>query len=286
MKGWISVLVLAGLLGVGGTAAAEPLAESLKSAGRDAVYRGSPAQELVLAEDLFARTLAGCPQDSAGAWDALGWRSRQIELAGSSYLLLEEAPGERRGRGLFLLRCGPGPALVLQAPHRHFDLDSGELVHRLAAEGRPAAVAWNSLHRREGDLARTPHSYFTALALAFARQYPQGRVVQLHGFARGKRTSPAGRSADLIVSAGSREPGPGFERTGRCLQAAIPGAVRLFPAEVQELGGTTNAVGRRLREVGFPGFLHLEFSGRTRRHLLDDGSARAALLQCLMPEDR
>lgn len=249
-----------------------------------------PAQAVLLrgsfarARAVFADLLAGRdPGDGAAELGLVG------EPRGDGLVLLREPAGERTGLGSYLLRRG-GAALLLQAPHADTDLDTGRLVELLMTEGDAAAAAWNSVPRAyeaggrrvAADLARAPESLFNALALAFAELRPGGLVVQIHGHARERRRTEAGRTADVILSAGSREPSAVARAVAACLAERWPEeVVRLFPEQVEELGATANATGRALQAEGFGGFLHLELSRELRRRLVADRAARDGLTACL-----
>lgn len=205
-------------------------------------------------------------------------------------LALAEPDGQCAGRGAFLFRTGSGSVPVaLVAPHRGADRDTGPLAKMLFEENPFAAAAWNSAPRRSGelcphsaDVARLPTHYLTAFSLAFARAYPAGRVVQLHGFEGDKRAGAAARKADVILSDGSRNPAPRLLDLADCLNHAFPGKqIAVFPIDSEELGATSNAQGQALRAAGYTGFTHVELSPAFRRELVGDQTVRARLASCL-----
>jgi hypothetical protein len=116
---------------------------------------------------------------------------------------------------------------------------------------------------------------------AFAAVYPDGLIVQLHGFA-GRRT-PGRRQgpADVILSDGTRLPPPGLRDLAACLGPHFDAGVALFPGDVEELGGTANAQGELLRRLGHRGFVHVELSPEARRSLKRNGDLRRTFLRCL-----
>ena len=203
---------------------------------------------------------------------------------------LAEPDDQCGGRGAYLFRSDPGalPVAVV-APHRGADRDTGPIARSLFEENRFASAAWNSAPRRgdqdcpySRDITRLPTHYLTAYSLAFARRYPGGRIVQIHGFDSERRESAAGRSADAIVSDGSRQPSSRLLDVADCLSRAFPERrIAVFPGDADELGATSNAQGQALREAGFTGFVHLELSAPFRAHLVADAGARAAMARCL-----
>lgn len=234
----------------------------------------------------FARLISGASREIPDGFEA------QPALGSAASALLREPDGACRGGGLYMIRseATAGPPLLISAPHRHADRLTGALTLRLFNELGAAAAAWNSVHRRasksdcEGttDLARLQRHPFTAFSMAFAAAYPDGRVVQIHGFDPRRRVSAAGRNADLILSSGSETVGRAVRAIAHCLRGDLPGwQVAVFPTDVRELGARKNAQGRQLRAAGFRGFVHVELAYRFRRKLMEDEELRRRFGNCL-----
>ena len=136
------------------------------------------------------------------------------------------------------------------------------------------------------DLCHVGDSYLHAFTRAFARANPRGRLVQIHGFARGKRETLSARSADIILSDGSRTPPPHVESLAACLDRGFEDRAAAYPAEVQELGGTTNTHALIFRQARHPGFLHVELSLEARRALKGDRDLRQSLWRCLREKEQ
>lgn len=204
-------------------------------------------------------------------------------------LSLEEPEGSCRGGGTYLLRAGSANLpLLISAPHRGADRYTGPLAFKLLLEGRAAAAAWNSAPRRgacgggQSDLARLDRHPFTAFAAGFARAFPQGRVVQIHGFDPDRRETPEGSAAAVILSSGSRSVSAAVRTVAECIRSDLPGdRVAVFPSDVGELGALRNAQGRRLRAIGFEGFVHAELSLNLRQRLMQDPALRRRFAACL-----
>lgn len=219
--------------------------------------------------------------------EALGFEVIQRGREADRLLVLREGR-DKSGRGFYVFRRGGRPA-ALMIPHGMKDYKTGKIGLQLFLEGDFTAGAWNTAPRyRKGerdrtdwDLAHLEGTYFTAFTRAFARAQPVGRLVQIHGFAAEKRDTEAGASAELIASSGSPLPSPGFLALIRCLKASLDLEVRVYPLDVRELGGTTNASGRILRSLGHAGFVHLEFAYPVRKRLLQDAPLRENLIRCL-----
>ena len=251
------------------------------------------------AQGMFGAALAGMrlaksspqsPTQSPHSLDAARFGLVTARVESPDGLALVEPQDDCGGRGAYLLRQGAAVSPVaLVAPHRGADRHTGTIVQLLMAEHRFAAAAWNSAARRPsaacahaGDVAREATHYITAFSLAFAQQYPQGRVIQLHGFdGKNYQDNAAGR-ADLILSDGSRRPPEGLRLMAACLTRALPDRpVRVYGIDSDILGATVNRQGRALRRAGFAGFSHVEMSPGMRALLVGDGSARARFATCL-----
>lgn len=269
-------------------ASADELARHLKDNQITAPYLTPTAKALEQAASLFAEELAGKP----GAWQTLGMQRTVLDDSGGA--LIDEPAQQRQGRGLYALRGGaysggqPWPWL-LQAPHSKDDAHTGVLTRQLFTEGAMQAAMWNSVGRHtaaddggEADLAHLERSYWQAMTQAFAARHPQGRIIQLHGFDADKRKTDAAQGLDMIVSAGQRLPPQWVRQTAQCLKTnLVPYAVGLYPDAAQELGGTRNAQGILLRNLGHQGFLHVEMSLALREKLVKDQPLRHALMDCL-----
>ena len=132
------------------------------------------------------------------------------------------------------------------------------------------------------DMAHLPQSYYRAFSQAFAAVFPAGHILQLHGFAKQKRTTSAGARADIIISSGTNPPSPVVLATGGCLKQRLTGReVYIYPQDVLELGGVTNTIGHSLRDVGHAGFIHLELSKQLRERMIRQGELRRIVLDCL-----
>ncbi len=283
------ILVLCLLLG--SPAGARSLEDRLKEAATGKRFRRPGPEELNAAETLFGRIFDGASGQSLfAAWARLGFDLLRTAVSGKPALLLVEEPTRREGRGFYLFRPKDSLPLALQVPHGFKDLDTDEIGLALAAEIPFAAVAWNTVPRysdRNGarvdsDLAHLPRSYFTAFARAFAGRYPSSHLIQIHGYADANRKTPPGRSFDLILSSGTRTPGAVLVRMDRCIEERLSRPVALYPIEVKELGGTTNTIGRTLREIGYSGFIHIEMDRSVRLKMRDDPLFRDRFSGCLI----
>lgn len=250
-------------------------------------YKQATPQQERDAADLFERIIAGSTSpELLREMKHLGFLFEERTSSDEeSLIFIREAPERAEGRGFYVISQRGWPVL-LQAPHRYMDVGTGAIVARLMEEHNFKAAAWNTVPRWyegtsgrvDADLAHTEVSHFNAFGMAFARVFPEGRVVQIHGFSQDKRRTASGRSASIIVSSGTRSPGVAAHAIANCLALMLPSeTVLLFPRQVNELGATTNTNAQALRTAGFVNFVHIELSRELRENLLVDSDLRGIL---------
>jgi hypothetical protein len=288
---WLAALLLWLVFPAMGTTGETPLLQERLANRRCDNYIPATQQQLQQAEAAFASLLQAPATVDAPAlahWRALGFSLQHLVADDVEWLLLYQEPAQCSGQGLYLVRLGAAAELALLAPHGFFDRDTDVIAAGLL-QAPVRVVAFNTARRhytRDGkrvdaDLAHRSDSLFNALTRAFARRFPSGRVVQLHGFNAQTCTSEAGRTAAAIISAGTTTPSADSKAVAACLQSRLAGPVRLYPRDIGELGGTTNVQGRLLRAEGHAGFVHVELSRETREQLRDDGRLRDGFGACL-----
>jgi len=236
-------------------------------------YRRPSAAEIEQAALLFAQTLS--PEADLErlrpAWKSAGFELRSIDRGGDEFRILSESPDDQFGRGLVAIRCSDFVPVMIQAPHSFFDLETGEISLELFLRTRARACFWNSAHRRAADLTKAEHSFLNAVTTAFARTYPQGRVIQIHGFAQHQNDQRFARHLDLILSQGTDTPTESFLNFAHGIRRQCnPYVTAIYPLDVQELGGTLNQQRQVLLNEGLTDFLHCELSPLFRKGLRDD----------------
>ncbi|MCD1631934.1 hypothetical protein [Marinobacter shengliensis] len=287
-----SMVVLPLCLGLMSTVSAAPLAPG--SDARDRLetrvnqFHLLDDQALLTLESGFATLLrAQSEQELADARKSLKQVGFEWQMLDEDLVMLADTQGV--GLGHYVFRINTLSDLMLQAPHQFFDRFTGQLSIDLFARSNARVLALNSAHRRldirdrsgNADIAHLERTALSALTRAFGLAKPTGVVVQLHGFAEGKRRSEAGRTADIIISSGQRWLQPVADRMATCLTNIGLGQVRRYPLDVGELGGTTNTQGAALRRLGNNRFVHLELSRALRERLLASDTDLNALGNCL-----
>lgn len=267
-----------------------PSLKDLYSASSGGLFVAPSKTDLKQAEKLFALTL-GSPvnEEAKELWKRQGFDLVLAQHQGSNYWVLREADGKKTGRGFYVFPEQPGRGNALFMPHRYKDLLTGPIGRKLLTEGSFAVAGWNTVPRETHgkgrkptwDMARQPDSYFVALTRAFATVHPDAYHIQIHGYDREKRRTPAGKASDVIISNGTRHPTKDLARLKACLVKNGFGRVSLYPVDVQELGATTNISGKTLRAMGNSRFVHLELARGLRTRLQDEKPLRKALLDCL-----
>jgi len=264
---------LLGILVMGSTQAND-LDKQLKAAAGEVKVITATASELQLFKDQLIPAFTGAGPSN---WQALAMQ--QVNHA--DFITLQELPTAKQGRGFFAINPTVKNNRLLQAPHADSDLYTGKIVSRLFLTGEFKAAQWNTVKRDISDLAHTPNTYWQAFTQFFAEQYPDGKIIQLHGYDEAVRRTAAGEASDMILSAGHKAPPLWVQQTAACLKNAFPKQVSLYPFDVQELGGTTNVQGQLLGSLGHSGFLHIEMSKDMRKELLDNAAQRKLFIKCL-----
>ena len=262
------------------------------------VYLPPDPEELYLAESLFVQMLRGeRGEELAGQWRQLGYKLQRAKLNKGVVLALSEDEKERKGRGFYLFPLEQTGSTLLMMPHRFFDMHTGPIGLKTYAAGPFAGAAWNTVHRYKKsnkgfnrgydilpnwDLADLENSYFTALTRAFNQIYPQGHLVQLHGFSRDKRKSWVGKDSDIIISNGTNDPPNDLIEFADCLKLNMGVVVRVYPHEIRDLGALQNISARITDDYGNRGFIQMEMSLEVRQDLLKSKELRKVITSCMV----
>ncbi|WP_373090184.1 hypothetical protein [Zhongshania sp.] len=257
-------------------------AEGCSDMGKNTTYSQPDTETLWGAEQLFYTVLR---QPLADNWTE--------KLPASGLVRCDDAPiseigldGAKQGWGYYRIATASLSKLIIQAPHQFYDRDTGEIARLLFTEHDFLALGLNSSNRHSdsdvvsADLAHLPRSHFTAMARAAVLAKANIVLVQIHGFAKAKRQA-ANQRVDLIVSNGTARSTSALHTLSQCAQAHTGLTAAVYPDHIDELGATTNSVGKAMRAMHSRGFLHLELSRNARQLLRDDRNARAQLYECL-----
>jgi hypothetical protein len=254
-------------------------------------YRALAPEQVAAAGELLAAatryaTGSGDAEPLSALALAAGLVLERWEIEGHHYIAVLEGPATRGSVGSFVLRIGPkgehGPERVLQAPHAHFDVGTGELALQLllAQPTRFRGLFTNTLHRymqadghkerrdfNPADVCHNDAHAFVAATAGAVAALGVVEVIQLHGY--GEEQAAAVRpELWAIVSNGDAERGvPRVTEVATALTQGFDEPIARFPEDVAELGGTTNVIGRRVRAAPGASFLHLELSSDFRQAL-------------------
>lgn len=212
------------------------------------------------------------------AWNALGF---QVKREGS-FLIIKEKRSDQTGKGVYIFNLSKPSEVVIEAPHRPSDLRTGPLAIQLMEEGLFLAAALNTVQRKKANFTREEMTYFNAFTEAFGKAYPQGNIIQLHGFDE-KSHEPI---TDLILSATTVSPPPLFYHYAECLKK-LPIKISLFPGDINGLGGVKNINAKKFRAAKSKGlFLHLEMGITLREKLKNNKEFRKTFFKCLLETEK
>ncbi len=257
---------------------------------RERNYMPWNSADLQRAEELFGAMFKGdFTKNLFSAWSRLGMTLSTVNSGSTTFYKLAPT-ASREGSGYYLFRPAPALPVTLQAPHQFHDRHTGHIAELLFLEHSAAALALNSAHRFRvdnrsssavyADLAHNAASPMMAFTRAFATFYNNGKIVQIHGFARNKRDNQFNRRKAFIISGGTRWVTPTSAEVATCLAQQFSD-VALFPRDINELGGTTNSMASWLALIGHKGFIHIEIDAINRKNLLNKRQLRDAFWSCL-----
>lgn len=218
-----------------------------------------------------------------------GFAGRLLD-AGRIWLLAEPS-GRNRGAGAVALRVGAETSLVVEVPHSFFDEGTLPIGVAVFEELGALALLVNTVHRggvgaeeeraerarsgtSESDVAHQTQSFFHQAHLVLGRVWPRAHVVQLHGFRDEKVPT-----AKIVVSAAGTA--AVIAPLAKALNDAFgPATARLYPEEVDQLGGTRNVQAEANRDEARD-FVHLELAASFRNQLVRQKSLRERFAQAL-----
>ena len=233
-------------------------------------------------KDLIVKTLGSqsVSLELSQQWEQEGWECRSV--VDSSLIVVAEKSNQRWGRGIYAIRTDSNSQIVLQAPHRFNDAKTGVIARKIFQEHDVWAVAFNTVHRKELDLAHCDRHYFNAFTEAVVALRSNSVMLQLHGFTNAKKTN-AGKSASLIVSDTTKFPGRHARRVAEEFKFNFGKShTRLYPIETRWLGGTNNHQANLMQQLGSTGFLHLEMNPPFRQQLVSTASIRESFFASIL----
>lgn len=205
-----------------------------------------------------------------------GFAGRLLDLG--RIWLLAETTGKNRGAGAVALRVSAQVPMVVEVPHSFFDEGTLPLGITIFEELAARALLVNTIHRggpgsdeerierarggeSESDVAHQPQSFFHQAHLELGRIWPGAHFVQLHGFRDEKVPT-----AKIIISAAGTS--AVIAPLAKALNDAFGvGTARLYPEEVDQLGGTQNAQAQANRDESRP-FIHIEIAASLRTQMV------------------
>jgi hypothetical protein len=253
------------------------------------------ARELTSYRGFLERLLGSSSRSSANPVPD-GFRLQSVE---PNVQVLLEDESRRRGAGAVVIRSGEATRVIVEVPHSFHDEATLPIGVAVFDAARARVLVVNTVHRYQSrndatendsqepdeagqttasDLAHAPESFFLSTHEAFARSYPGGVAIQLHGF---RDTSAVG--VDAILSAAKTE--TAIEELASRLRAKLGMRVAAYPRDIRRLGGTKNAQAQLSQKLKHR-FIHLELSQSFRRRLVQDASLMSRFASLLAEEVR
>lgn len=257
-----------------------PLSEDIKETYTpDAAYVTPSQVDLEKAKTLFYSLFSSSDfKTDEKTWDLLGFTVERVR----SFLIVKEKKSSQTGKGVYIFNTSKPSQVIVEAPHRLSDKYTGTIAIQLIEDGYFLAAALNTVPRKKANLTREEMTYFNAFTEAFGKSYPQGNIIQLHGFDEERH----GLFTDLIFSATVSSPPSLFYQYGERLKK-LPLNVLLFPDDINILGATKNINAKKLRTTGNRGlFLHLEMDIVLREKLKKNKQFRKHFFGCFFETER
>lgn len=257
-----------------------PLSERIKETYTPTAMYVTPTQnDLEKAKILFYNLFSSSDfSTDEKTWDSLGF---QVER-GDSFLIIKEKKSDQTGKGVYIFNLSKPSQMVIEAPHRPSDLHTGPITIQLMDDGLFLAAALNTVPRKRANFTREKMTYYNAFTEAFGNAYPQGNIIQLHGFDEDSRDP----LLDLILSATIVSPPPLFYHYAACLRS-LPIKISLFPRDINKLGGTKNINAKQFYASKSQGlFLHLEMGIKLREKLKNNKEFRQTFFRCFLETEK
>ncbi len=249
------------------------------------IYQSYTDAQLEVAQKIFEKILRGkASKEIVSEFKSLNLNLIELD----DYYVVVENKKPYSGHGMFVVRKTGDSRIFMQAPHAYHDMKTGRIALKIMQENDIKVLAVNTLNRRyksssgkvvNSDMAHLYKTLFVQFSKAFSNVFYDGKIIQLHGFNANKHM--ASDKQELIVSNGTVAPDRGILEQSYCLRNMLSINVHVYPKDVNFLGGTTNAIGRVLRDIGFLGFEHIEMSLPLRKSLSGSKKQRQKFTSCL-----
>ena len=206
----------------------------------------------------------------------------ELELSAyeaDGFLIISESREPYYGQGIYIIRKQSDSTMLLQAPHAFYDLGTASIAIKLMYENDIKALAINTTHRRNGDMAHKSNTVFSIFSRVFAKMHHHASVTQLHGFNSEKRQQT--RQLDVILSNGTVLNYHPLLKQSHCIKKTVGLSSRVYPAEISVLGGTRNTIRKVLSLIENTRFEHIELSFRARQLLKKSKKVRYLFSRCV-----
>lgn len=263
-------------------------AEILNSFVDQVDYKAPSDEDLQQAQMLFRSILKHriIKAQDVRAWHNIGMNLKLVRDGVYNYAVIsEKLQHTPKGYGFYTIKLNSSNTEnILQAPHKHTDLYTDQILFQLFMEGNYLAAAWNTTLRLNVDFCKEPKSFFNSFTIAVAEVMKKPRIIQLHSF----DSKYHNIDADVIISSSTKIPKKIYSEVANCLKNTsndLTLKILLYPDEVRVLGGTLNINANKFYSANSQGlFFHIETNKLFRRNLKNNKILRDLFNKCLVSQ--
>ena len=257
------------------------------NSGLNGRFKTQSAKDIRTANKLFQKLFNGSTASELKKdWDELDMNIVEFKRGKRVFTVIHEKENKLFGRG-FYMYCNSSIArnIVLEMPHRYWDIHTGIIGYKLMLTGYFTAAAWNTLHRYQtpndlstsSDMAHADNSFFYSFTEAFVDSMPEKSIlIQLHGFSNKNQKSYFGKKAAVILSNSTNKPLKEFLYYAERIQKIMPQPAYMYPqTDAKWLAALDNISAKVLRNGKKKQvFIHIEMNDETRLDMLKEAKLR------------
>jgi hypothetical protein len=255
--------------------------------GLNGLFNIQSTKDINAAKELFKKSFNGSTaSELKSEWDKLDMDIVEFKRGKRVFTVIHEKKDKLFGRGFYIF-CNSSIArnVVLEMPHRYWDVHTGIIGYKLMLTGYYTAAAWNTVHRYQtpndlstsSDMAHADNSFFYSFTEAFVESMPKkSLLIQPHGFSNKKQKSFFGKKAAVILSNSTDKPPKRFLYYTERIKKVMPQPTYIYPlTDVKWLAALDNVSAKVLRDgKNNQIFIHMEMNDKTRLDMVKKAKLR------------